>query len=415
MRGFLAILLLELKSLARSKTLAMLVAAAVVWMLAAPHLVVGDGTREGARELYIRFSLGGVFAMLAVSLLASATGALASERDAKRLQLTMVRPVGGFTVALAKIAAHTAAGALVMAVACGVLALNADLSRGCFRVLSPVLPSPRQEAETMYEEYMKDPQTPAAVKKAGRGTVLRLLENRAADHYQTVATNSSAAWRFRLDGKARATAPTVRLRLTNQYEMRQTVAGKFRLGGYGGTVSNMTQAVVTVPLAGGGPAADELVFANLGAGAVMLRPRKDVKLLSPEDSFGWNLARAYLELVSVLAFLVSFGVFLSAGLGRPVAMFTAFVALTVSEISPSVTEQYPDELETDLADRIGLVITRSAAGLAKPVSSATPLSALSADEYVEGAVRLAVVDMAVAPLVMALLAGLVLPRREVGL
>ena len=147
---------------------------------------------------------------------------------------------------------------------------------------------------------------------------------------------------------------------------------------------------------------------------MMLRPRKDINLLIPADAFWRNLLRAYVELVAILAFVVSAGLFLSAGLGRPVAMFVAFVTLIVSEMSPSVVAQYPDELETKLADRIGLHITRFAAEVTRPVSAAAPLEALAKDECVESeaALHLALADFIVVPLLLAFLSALILPRKQ---
>ena len=81
MRKFLSIVALEMKSAVRSGMSATLSVLAVLWMLALPLFLKGDGTAEGARELYIRFSLGGVFVLLVVSLLSSATGAVAGERS----------------------------------------------------------------------------------------------------------------------------------------------------------------------------------------------------------------------------------------------------------------------------------------------------------------------------------------------
>ena len=121
-----------------------------------------------------------------------------------------------------------------------------------------------------------------------------------------------------------------------------------------------------------------------------------------------------MTLVSVLALVVSFGVLLSSGLGRPVALFVAFVTLIVGEMSPSVIEQYPDELETNLADRIGLAITRVAVRVTRPVSALSPLGALSRDECVESheTWQLAVTDLLVLPLLLSLVAGFVVPRKQ---
>ncbi|MCR5752287.1 MAG: hypothetical protein K6G91_10005 [Kiritimatiellae bacterium] len=429
MIGFAKVFWLEIVSLVRSKTLVMLAVASVAWMFAAPFIAKGDGTAEGAREMFVRYSLGGAFAILLVSLLAAATGSLARERAAKRLQLTMVRPVNHMLVALAKTAALTLSGASVLALCCILMPFapgvgDGVLGRQCSHVLKPRLPSPRDEARDMYDAYMADPETPAAVKKAKKSVVLRLLENRAVDHYQTIATNDTVTWRFASAGTAaEAKGLAVRIRFTNQFDVRQDVRGELRIGPLSGVVSNITQAVVTVPLsrraaeAGVAGAADGLSFSNKGSSALMLRPRKDIDLLVPADSFAWNLARAYLELVSILAIAVAFGVFLGASLGRPVALFVAIVTLVVGEISPSVIEQYPDELETSVADRIGLVLTRFAAEVTRPVAALQPLGRLASDECVEPreTARVVLMDFVAVPLALAILAGLVLPRKQDGL
>ena len=418
MNSFWRIFWLEFVAAVRSKSLAMLSAASLGWMFAAPLLFMGDGTADGAREVSLHYSLGGVAALLAVSLLASATGAVARERAAKRLQLTLVRPVRHAVVALGKTAALVSVGALVLGLAAGVELCRNDLSRPCRHELSPVMPSPREEAEKMYESFMKDPETPAAVKRARKSVVLRLLAQRAVDNYLAVDTNETVGLKFRVPERLAGRGLGVRMRFTNMFDMRQDVRGTMRFGDATGTVSNITQAVIEVPLSGGTAAAGEgtLSFANEGKAAIMLRPRKDVSLLVPADGFGMNLLRAYAELVAMLSLLVSFGVFLGAGLGRPVALFTAVVALVVSEMSPSVLDQYPDELETDRLDAIGLAITRAAAGLTHPVSSLAPLERLSQDACVEPreVARALAANVVLAPLVFALLSALVMPRKTDG-
>jgi len=418
MRKFLEIAKLELVALVRTRTAAMLAVASVAWMVVFPHLVRGDGTAQGARELDVHFSLGGVFALLVVALLSSATASIARERAARRLQLTMVRPVRYFAVAAGKIAAHVVLGAAVLAVACAVLALRVDLSAPCSHVLRPAMPSPREEAKAMYESYMADTNTPDAVRHAKKSVVLRLLANRAVDRYDTILTNATATWKFR--GVDASDGLAVRMRFTNQLEMRQEVRGDFRFGGLGASISNITQAVLTVPLkpvpgvgaeGGGG---DALSFFNGGKSALMFRPRRDIELLRPADAFWRNLIRAYVEMVSILSLVIAFGTLLSSCLGRPVALFVAIVTLIVSEMSPSVVEQYPDELETNAVDRIGLYITRFAADVTRPVSSLSPLEKLAKDECVEPGetARLAVSNLLLLPVLLSLLAAFLLPRKQ---
>ena len=68
MNSFWRIFSLEFTAFVRSKSLAMLLAASAAWMLVAPFAFRGDGTAEGARQLALHYSLGGVAALLAVSL-----------------------------------------------------------------------------------------------------------------------------------------------------------------------------------------------------------------------------------------------------------------------------------------------------------------------------------------------------------
>ena len=405
MRAFLEVVRLELKALWRSKTVLFLLVASLAWTVAFPHVVRGDGTPEGLRELDVHFSLGGVFALLVVSLLASATGSLARERAEKRLQLTLVRPVRRFALVLGKVVAHVAVGALVLAASCGVLATRVDLATPCSHVLAPVLPPARESAERMYALYMASSNTPAHVRAAPKAAVLRLLENREIDRYETIPTNATARWTFAAPGDA------VRIRFTNTFEMRQTVCGVFRSGAAELAVSNSTQAVVTAPFRGAAP---ELSFENRGAHALMLRPRRDLNVLVRADSFLANLVRAYVTLVAILSLVVSFGLLLGAGLGRPVAVFVAFVTLAVGEMSPSVVEQYPDELDPKARDEVGLVIARFAASVTRPVSAASPLEALAKDECVEPArVRaLCLANLVALPLALSFLAAFVLPRKQ---
>ena len=415
MRSFWQIFWLETIGIIRSKTLLMLMVASVGWMLVFPVLARGDGTAEGARELYIHYSLGGVFLLLVIALLAAATGAVARERAEKRLQLTLVRPVRYFSVVFGKMLAYVMAGAVVLAISSVVLCFEVGgLGTRCSHVLSPVLPTPAEEAKAMYEVYMSDPETPAEVKRTKKEIVLRLLTQRALDHYQTIPTNEVVAWQFPDSGESDGLK--VRMRFTNPMEMRQDVIGRFSYRGLVGVVSNMTQAVLEVPLTGSiretEPA--ELKFLNGSTSALMLRPRKDINILVPADAFWANLARAYLEMTAILALVIAFGVFLSAALGRPVALFTAIVVLLVSEMSPSVVSQYPDELETNMLDRIGLHVARAAAELTHPVSALTPLEALSKDECIDPCevCRVLVLDLVAVPVFLALLAALVMPRKQ---
>ena len=411
---------LEVVSLVRSWTALMLLAASLGWMFAANFVLVTDATDAGKREMLVLYGLGGVFTLLVVAVLAAATGAIATERESKRLQLTQVRPVSPFAIAWGKFLALAAVAAAILAFPCATLLVSSEFSdRRCSHVYRPLLESPKEEALKMYDVYMADPETPPMVKKAKKPVVLRILEQRAKDHYQTVQTNETASWTFPglydwSNGNP-FVEPAARLRLSNTYSMRDDVYGTILANGFFGIVSNITQTAVTVPLRLCQLEwnHDVLSFRNMGDKPVMLRPRQDVELLVPADSFAWNLLRSYVVMVSILALVAAFGVFLGAGLSRPVALFVAFVMLIVVEMGPSVIEQYPDSLETNAVDRFGLSIVRAVGTCAKPPSALSPLSRLAADDCVEpkDALGTFTADFLLAPLVLSLLAAFVMRRK----
>lgn len=411
---------LEWTALVRSKTLAILLTLAIGWMFAAPWLFRGDGTAAGARELTLHYSLGGVAALVAVALTAAAAGSLSRERFARRLQLTLVRPVSRFLVAWGRMLAILALGASVMGLASGVeyvrQARSAGGLRDCRHVLKPIMPSPREEAEDMYKVFMADPHTPVQVRKASRSRVLKLLTQRAMEHYQTVGTNRTIVWKFALGDSA--SAPTARFRFSNNYNLRDDVVGELVCGPYVAAVSNMTQSVLELPLVRVSDAAPgettELAFHNRSRQSVMLRPRRDVELLVEADGFGWNLLRVWLELTGLVALVVSFGMFLGAGLGRPVALFTAIVTLALSVASPGIAEESGSDLNLSRTDAMALYLTRFAAAATQPLNSLRPLEALSLDECVEWdeVVRVLLADAVALPLVFAFLSALVMVRKQ---
>ena len=142
MTSLLRIFSLELKSLVRSWTAPMLLAGSLGWLFLAQRILVTDSTAEGYRAMVVRYGLGGVFALLVVSLLATGTGAIASEREAKRLQLTQVRPVSAVTIAWGKFLAISLVGAVTLAVSCVTvqpLNLRAKRRRGCTTSICRIL------------------------------------------------------------------------------------------------------------------------------------------------------------------------------------------------------------------------------------------------------------------------------------
>ncbi len=415
MISFWRIFSLELTALSRSRTLWLLLAASVGYVLLLPHVITGDGTAEGMRELVIRYGLGGVFALLAVALLSAATGAIASERAAKRLQLTTVRPVPAAVIAFAKYLAIASVGAAVLAASSVTVLLQAGAGGCCNQVHLPVMESVGALAEREYERYMADTNTPAVIRQARKSDVIRMLSRHVVDSYSTIATNAVQELSFpgvRLQGAA----PSVRLNFASAFGIRQDVLCDVSFGGYSGTVSNITRTASVIPLVSVREGSPDGVMriVNRGRSDVMLRLRRDVELLVPADSFAVNVLRAWLTLSAALAVLSAFGVLLGAGLSRPVALFTAFAVLAAGMLSPAVIDYYPDSIDASKADRIGLAVSRTVERATRPVGSLDSLSKLAGDDRVEpeDAALAVFSDVIFWPLVFSVIAGLLISRKQ---
>ena len=149
---------------------------------------------------------------------------------------------------------------------------------------------------------------------------------------------------------------------------------------------------------------------------MMLRPRRDIELLLPADSFLANLFRATLQSLAVLALLAAFGIFLSAALSRPVAIFTALVMLAVALMAPDTLDQFTEELEVPLGDRIGLAFSRGVACVTSAFMAPTPVSDLATGRCIEWAelARTLLEDLLVWPAVFLSLSALVVRRRPLS-
>ena len=377
--------ILAWRALVRGHVLTLLLAATALAHLLLPALVRGDGTADGWREMYVRAVSGSTFLFTAATVLVCACGFLAQERRRVRLTLVAVRPVPLFSFAAGTWLALCLAAGLAYCATAAFTWARMPSAPGCMHHYAPALPPPAETAKRMMAEYLADPATPENVRKAPKSAVLSLLTNKELDRYDVVRPGAEMAWPFP-EGLAGQAGVQVRVRFATQFELRAPFEGTFTLDGLGAAVSNTTQAVLDIPLApraGAAASGGGLHFANTGRETVMLRPRRDLELLSPADGFPANLARAVVQMLASTALLAAFGLFLSAALSRPVAIFTAVIAVLVAMMAPSVVSQFPDGLDVALSDRIGLAISRAVSLLASAAGESEPISDLATGTCIE--------------------------------
>ena len=408
--------LLAWRALVRGHVLTALMALTALAHLLLPAIVRSDGTAAGGREVFLRAVPGSVYMVLCVALLACACGLVARARESHRLDLAAVRPVSAGALLFGPLLALVAVAALVLAFNAGLTCARGGWT-DCRHVYAPELDPPEKAARQMLQEILANTNTPQEVRSAPRHRLLSILIGREVDRYESIPPGRDMAWPFPDEAASVPEGVVARIRFSTQFNMRASLSGIVTLGPWSAVVSNNTQSVLEIPLSrppdqGAGWDA-KLKFRNTGKSTVMLRPRRDVEVLTPADSFGMNMLRATCEMLCVVTFLCAFGLFLSTALSRPVAVFTALVALVVTEMAPAVLEQYPETLDLPLSDRIGLWLSRGVAFATSAVSGPQPVSDLATGTCVEWSAlgHAALVDAVVAPLVLLSLAAYLVRRR----
>ena len=414
------------RGLWRGKTLWTLLAAVIAAHFLLPGLVRSDGTPAGMCEMHLRVVFGAVAALIYASSLAIACGSFARDREDDLLPLSLVRPVPAFSIAAGRWLAFTALMAIALAanaiLAVAILPGTGYAPGSCRTHHAPALPPAEVTAAAMMEQFLNSDKTPEAVKKAPRAAVLALLTSKERERYEVVRPGKALSLPFAV---APAGSLTVKVRFSTMYNIQEPLSGTFRYMGLEGTVSNSTQAVLEVPLTArmpdfaAGPSAffppvpEGLAFANTGRTDVMLRPRRDVELLTPGDSFVANGLRATLEMLSVAGLFVAFGLFLSAALSRPVALFTAAVLLAAALMAPDAVSQFPDEFNATAGEKAGLAISRAVTRFTAALSEMSPVSDLATGRAIGwGEVLRALgANLAAWPAVFLSLAAFILRRK----
>ena len=421
-------LLLTLRALMRGRILILLLGAIglIHWLM--PEFVRSDGTAAGGFEMHVRAVPGFSAVVVLLAILCIACGMFAREREEKRLALTLTRPASAFSVAVGKWLGLSMVAAVALSFSSALLLAfppgMVEAMPPCRHHYAPSLPPPEVTASHMLASYLQDPETPEAIKKASKSAVLTLLTTKEQDRYDVVKPGDTMAWPYDIDAlKAKMAAGeklSLLVRFSTQFEMRLPVAGSLRLGGYSAAVSNNTQALIEIPFSRAGEMNGRdglsLEFSNTGKSAVMIRPRRDLEVLAPADSFSWNLLRAQLEVLSLAMLLAAYGLFLSAALSHPVAVFTALASFAVTLMVPSVIVQFPDEFHAPLADRIGLALSRCVHAVTSSVSMPSPISDLATGRAVEWIpmLRIVAVNSLLAPCVLLAMAAFIVRRKPLA-
>jgi hypothetical protein len=244
--------------------------------------------------------------------------------------------------------------------------------------------------------------------------VLSLLVAKENERYEIIRPGQAASWPFIVSGEGPF---SVKTRFSTMYSLKTSLNGVFKFGDSSGIVSNNTQAILEVPLVlsdqKGTNTADHLYFYNNGKSDVMLRPRKDIELLLPGDSFTANSIRASIEMISIAGLFAAFGLFLSAAFSRAVAIFTAVVLFAAVMMAPDAVSEFPDEFNATAGERIGLAISRMVMMFASGFSDVNPVSDLASGKSVSyvHVFRTVLLDLVLLPSFLLGLSAILLRRK----
>ena len=276
--------LLAWRALVRGHVLTALMALTVLAHLLLPAIVRSDGTEAGGREVFLRAVPGSVYMVLCVALLACACGLVARARESHRLALAAVRPVSAGALLFGPLLALVAVAALVLAFNAGLTCARGGWT-DCRHVYAPELDPPEKAARQMLQEILANTNTPQEVRSAPRHRLLSILIGREVDRYESIPPGRDMAWPFPDEAASVPEGVVARIRFSTQFNMRASLSGVVTLGPWSAVVSNNTQSVLEIPLSrppdqGAGWDA-KLKFRNTGKSTVMLRPRRDVEVLTP--------------------------------------------------------------------------------------------------------------------------------------
>lgn len=374
--------LLALRALARGKALWLMLGAIALAHAILPGLARSDGSVESETAMVIKIAFGAPFAIVLLGTLVAAAGVFPLERESKRLQLTLVRPVGTFRLALGRWLALVVFAATALSFSSILVLVRPGLDCGRSRIVSrPALESAQAVAERMIDDYLKSPDTPEVLKKMSRERVLSHLAALENERRLVLSPGASVVLPFDagLDD-----AEAVQLKFMNIYGLYMDFRGKVDFAGRSAVFTNTTQRVLEVPLSSEidgkdakGAAGEGLEVWNLGDEPFVLRPRRDISLLTDGGPFALNLLLATIVAISMAAALAALGLSLGSALSRPVAVFAAVVILLASLMTPGIVASQPDRAKDLGAVKLGMAISRGIASTTGRLLSPAPTEALS--------------------------------------
>jgi hypothetical protein len=356
LRQLLAIVIQTVRAAVRSRLLLSLLTVLLFACIALPLSVRGDGTVISELRIALSYSMTIALVILGVVTLWASAGAVSQEVEGKQIRLAAVKPLSPYILWIGKWLGIVLLNAFCLLVVA--LLLGAHIQRIMQRVHAA------EDTETIRSEVLTarllvppDRTTidvHALHRRAeflkSRGLIteddeheaLRIVEKQIQAEQAVVKPGDSRTWVFDLT-RNRAIEPPAIL----QYRLAPTVLNTRQLSG-SWLIHSKNQSpaarlpkvkahegrgLLTIPsemLTEGQPI--EITYTNpreQGSKTVIFHRTTPLVLLIGEGAFCWNLLRAMLVMLCILATLSAIGVTLGSLFSFPVASFAAFSVLLI--------------------------------------------------------------------------------------
>lgn len=323
MKKILAIALLTVRDLARSRVFAIAAAAIVVFIAGLPLVIRGDGTRASEAAIFASYSSG--LLLFVVSLVATWLGAGAISLDAstRRIHLVVTKPVRALQVWTGKLLGLTVVNLALIAVGwiliCGLLSWMLKPLRA-----SDTVPAEsRVSISTVYEAFAPAPGAPGVPGQA--------------------AVSPGAAYTWRFDMKSLASPGAGRILdyriVPSPFSYQSPVAGLWRIVADGGPAvivqksssPNMVSSLALPDVPTGRSIVVEYVNLQTNPAVTVFFPQdSSMRLLIPRGGFSANLLRGAVMIFARAMLFTCLGMLAGTLFSFPVAVIVSMAALALA-------------------------------------------------------------------------------------
>lgn len=439
----LSIAFLTFRSAVRSRTALSLAVLILLSVLAIPSFLDSDMEASQSVSLALFYTLSAVEVFLCIAAVWIGAASFSQDIRKKTIHLLLVKPVALWQVWAGKWLGLVSLFGLLLLLGFGAMYARVRFFCGgglppgtevSSRLVQPVLPDPREQAEFFISAAKDENGEPLKGKELAE--YRREIEMRIPFLTDSIVPGEKWEWTFNLQEKVEGgKGLSFRFKFDSGAVSREGIGARCTVSSPGIAervtfdLTDFSSRELVVPFSAAPFEGAERIDLEIlhsgekGAGAIIMQPRQGIHLLQPAASFAMNMLRSFFVVFTVVSLVTALGLTLGAVFTLPVAVFSAVALIvtvlianstilgqSVSHDHITIEESFIDGVKMKLGD----MITDSVVALSAPVYRLSPLSRLSSFEYVGNTeVRDALLcNLLAMPAFFSLFSAFCLRRRE---